>query len=196
MKMKKSNKFTPYNSIATFYFILIYFGINIFNLGAFFDGMTFVESIPKKIALVLNIIFIILIILHYVFYPVKYVVDDTYLIKYRRKNIVFKIKISDLQKVYIWKPSFTKTLSLVLDIFTVAYNITPNFTIISFLFSDCEIDQNDKETEASKCSLKQKEDGYLCEKNESFSIRRCRKLCKALKIVPEYVKPTWRGIIK
>ena len=37
------------------------------------------------------------------FYSVRYVVDDSYLVKYCGKKIVFKVKKSDIKKVYIKK---------------------------------------------------------------------------------------------
>lgn len=113
----------------------------------------------------------------------KYVIDEVYVKRYKGKNVVFKIKQSDVLKIYIKKAPWYDFFAFLLDVLSGGLRYTQG-TNISFVFKECDIMET-VESEIKRKQLKNKyEDKELTEFSDIMSIRQCKKLCKRLKIAP------------
>lgn len=119
------------------------------------------------------------------FYSVKYVVDDIYIVKYRGNKIAFKIKKADIKKVYIKKSRWFSFFGFVYDLIC-GHFIKTHGTCISFVFARCETIKKEN-YEIPRMSLKQDEDKELFEVCEILSSKKCLTLCKKLSITPIFV---------
>ena len=116
----------------------------------------------------------------------KYVVDEIYITKYIKKQPVFKIKIEDVEKIFIkrekWYAFFVSLVGMILE----AGPDEEKLTNTSIAFKRCEIIKKQKYRGFNSI----KPDGYneLFEWCDCYSLRKAKKLCKRLGITPIYVK--------
>lgn len=71
------------------------------------------------------------------FYSCKYVIDDTYITKYKYKKILFKIKIKDIKYIGIRKRPRFRLFKFVFCILNYKFSIH-YFDTISFIYNQCE----------------------------------------------------------
>ena len=123
-----------------------------------------------------------------IFYWGKYVIDDSYMSKYMGKKLVFKIKISDVEKIFIRK---NKWYSFFRFVFFFMLESVPNgkgLTCISFVFKHCEKIKKVSGEHNYDISLKPDSYNEYFERCDVMSLAKCKKLCKKLNIEPIYVK--------
>ena len=72
-----------------------------------------------------------------VFYSCKYVIDDTYITKYKYKKILFKIKIKDIKYLGIRKRPKFRLFKFIFCMLNYKFNIH-YFDTISFIYNQCE----------------------------------------------------------
>ena len=124
----------------------------------------------------------------------RYEIDEEYIRKYDDTSIVFKLKRTDLLKVYVKRAPWYDYWFFLYDILSGGILTWTHGTRISFVFKKCEVlARSDKEkslpTEMPLPSLKHKYDEknlseYVC----SMTYAEAMRLCKILNIVPEILK--------
>ena len=119
----------------------IIFCIEEFNLGLFL------------VSLSLALVFVLSCILFRVFYPYRYEINNEYLIKYRFKKIVLKIKIQDIKKIYVKKQNENIFKIFVSFFFNYDYS-SSYFSGVSFLFDKFEVYDEKIKKEFKRISLK------------------------------------------
>ena len=144
------------------------------------------EPILLIFVLIVNTIPILIFILARLFYNRKFVVENGFLIKYHMKKVIFKIKISDIEKVFVRKGRWYAFPHFVFDM--VAYLMPKNCKIscVSFVFKRCEMLKIDK-MEFDRPELKSSLYNAYFEQSEFFSYTKIKRLCSIINITPEIV---------
>ena len=139
------------------------------------------------IVLCMNIIPTAVFVLVRSFYRIKYVVDDNYIVKFRGKKIVFKIKTEDVEAVFVKKGKWYAIFFVLLSMLCGVEPKDKVFTNISVVFKRCEIIRKEK-GEMFGESLKPEEYDDFFEKNDVMSLRKCIRICEIIKKAPIYIK--------
>ena len=177
------HKIKPLNTIHIYVytaFILLAMPLNILLLTIKFDITLLLTSLIYHAVIVLCYLFTRL------FYSTTYVIDDEFLTEYIKKDVVFKIKISDIEKIYIKKAKWYDFFAFWFDIIPSACCCSHGSTI-SFVFNNYEI-LEERKTEIPRQSIKPRYiDKTAMEHVEIFSRRKCALLCKYLNISAQLV---------
>ena len=129
----------------------------------------------------------LIFILVRVFYNVKYIIDERYLVKYKGKKIVFKISIQDVETVFIRKAKWYAFFPFVLALVCGDIPKGKSLTCLSLVYQNCEIVKEEKR-EIKRPSLKNETYRSFFEHSEFFSLRKCKKICKKMGNDPIFVK--------
>lgn len=138
---------------------------------AFFITCAIITAIPLLVYMFVRI-----------FYSYKYIIDDEYLIKYKKNKIILKIKIKDIKYIIIKKANIIHFLKFIISLIS-GYNLsTSNVTTMSILFEKCEIlnDSNNKEFKRNEV-IENKEPNEK-EYVEILPYRKIKKICKIMNI--------------
>lgn len=110
----------------------------IFNV-IFFDIGFIIVSLDKFdieffiTCILINIIPFLVYIIVRVFYPYKYVINDEYLVKYKKNKIIFKIKIKDIKYIVVKKVNIFNYFKFIISLISY-YNLsTSNVTTMSHI---------------------------------------------------------------
>ena len=140
--------FKPLNNMHLYFMYMFYlFIVPIIDIGCiivcldefdvgFFITCTIITAVPFLVYMFVRI-----------FYPYKYIIDDEYLLKYNRNEIIFKIKIQDIKYIVIKKTNVLNFLKFIISLIS-GYNLsTSNVTTMSIIYDKCEIlnDSNNKD---------------------------------------------------
>ena len=183
--MKKVYK--PLAPVHRFYFILYISVFALFDIAAFcgnFDPLLF------WIVLIYNGTVCIAYFLVRVLYNVKYVIDDNYVYKKRGRKVLFKIKICDLEAIYVKKAKWHSYFAFVFDAFVNEGAKRAHSSSISFVYYNCDLTTSEI-SELSRESLRDQKLRDAFEQNEIFSYRQCKKICEAIVEVDNSI----RGVI-
>ncbi len=143
--------------------IISIFCIQEFDLGVFL------------VSLSIAIVFVLTCILFRVFYPYRYEINNEYLIKYRFKKIILKIKIQDLKKIYVKKQNnIFKIFLCFIEIYDCSISSSSG---VSFIFDEYEIYTEKNKKKLDNTTLKSSSDDSL-EYIEIMSNKKIKKLMK------------------
>ena len=175
-KLKPLSSLYYYRLIALLTFPLLY---DILLLCTPFNIVLFMAAAIYYTVVLLVFFFIRL------FYLERYEVDEEYIKKYIGTRILFKLKRTDLLKVYIKRAPWYDYWFYLYDILSGGILTWTHGTCVSFVFKECEVsEQLDKEMPLP--SLKHKYDEkYLSEYVDTLTFREASHLCGILNIVPE-----------
>ena len=179
MKKKHEYKFKPFDNAYFFIFGMLY----IFPIG-FFDILAIIcrNDALSSVCLIMTILTILAHIFVRIFYHYKYIIDETYLTKYKGKKVIFKVKKSDIKIILVKKAKLSNYIKLFISL-VAHYNITSlNITNMSFLFNDCEIIQDYGDIDMKRESLKGNEYSDYKEYIEILSYRKIKKIIKKLNV--------------
>ena len=112
-------------------------------------------------------------------YNISYVIDEEYIFKKRGKKVVFKIKIADLQAIYVKKAKWHSYFEFLIDAFVNEGAKHAHSSSISFIYHNCDVVASET-LELSRESLKDQKYRNAFERNEIFSYRQCKKICEAI----------------
>lgn len=177
--MPKKQIIKPRDNYHTYFLFLAFLVFLPFDLVLLFGF----DMLLFKIVLIANSIFIGILAVGRIVYPVKFVFDGEALTKYNGKKIVYKIKLENIEAVFIQKG---KKRSFIVFIFQTLCQLKPDgdyMTSISFVFNSYDIKGEAKNTEPY-LSLKPKEYNRFYERCDILSFRKCKRLCKFMKITP------------
>ena len=122
------------------------------------------------------------------FYPEKYVIEESYISKYKWKKLIFKIKISDIDKIFIRKNKWYSFFRFCLHFLFQTVPDGDALTCVSFVFKRCEAIKKVPSGFNSRIFLKPDSYNEHFEFGDVMSLAKCKKLCKKLNIEPTYVK--------
>ena len=115
-------------------------------------------------------------------YNIRYVIDEHYLIKYKGKEIVFKVPIGDLDAVSIQKAKF--------PLLKLWYRVTPyghteekDLTCLYFVSRKCEVLKQEAKENAYE-SISNRSTPSFFRQREFFSFHKCKRICRALGMKP------------
>jgi hypothetical protein len=132
--------------------------------------------------IIMNLVPIITWIFARILYPNKYIVDNNYLIKYRRKQIVFKIKIDDIKCIYIKRMRISSFFSFIYEAICGPFK-KAHGTSISIAYKNHEIKEHEI-LELPRESLITDNCEELFQHCEILSYGKCIKLCKKIHMTP------------
>ena len=184
---KRKLVFKPLDNVQFHYFLLAMLAVLIPNIALITDFAN--SDLGFRISmLIINSIIVFAFVLAKIIFWEKYVVDDIYITKYVKKRIVFRIKIKDVEKIFVRKEKGYEVLAIAVVSMLLA-DPTPfeeKLTNTSIAFKRCEIIKEQKHRVLNSI----KPDGYneLFEWCDCYSLRKAKKLCKRLGITPTYVK--------
>ena len=186
--------FKPHDNIRICSFSIIFLILLFPNFIAIIYDIThttiFPTSIFAMIMIWVDILTLLAYFLAYIIYPTKYVIVDGYLVKTYHREELFKIKTSDIEKIYIKKSKqwyvFFRTI-IALGLGDPMLDLDSFLTKISFIFSKSEFVQPEENQDNPTLSLKSPLDLNKQERYETLSLRKCKKICKILKIEPIYI---------
>ncbi len=132
--------FKPLNNMHLYFMYIFYLLIvAIIDIGCIivcldeFDVEFFITCV-----ILTAIPFIVYIIVR-ILYPYKYIIDNDYLLKYKRNKIIFKIKINDIKHIVVKKTNVLNFLKFIISLIS-GYNLsTSNVTTMSIIYEKCEI---------------------------------------------------------
>lgn len=178
-------KFKPIDNVCTgilFPYLIIAVPVSV---GFLADGLARLDILSVILFSVFCILPLAVFILARVLYRYKYVVDGDKLVKYKGKEIVFKIKKQDINRIYIRKCGIKGYFD-----FIASYGDTAFCTAISLTYDDCDISipqTYDPFYNLKRESFKLEDDVSLHEYVELISYARALKLCRILNIKPTVV---------
>ena len=189
--MKRTFKFKPKDNVRLYYLTIEFLILLIPNIGAFIYDIThttiFSISIFGMVVLALDFLFLFFYFISYIACPEKYIIDDTYFTKKYRGEELFKIKKSDIEKIYVVKAKKCRIFGDIAATFIaadVSFDPSSILTRVSFIFSKCEFVQYEKKQNNPKLSLRSPLDFDKIERYDTLSFRKCKQICKALNIEP------------
>ena len=113
-----------------------------------------------------------------------FISDSGYLIHKKRKKVLWKIKLTDIKKVYIQKPQKGDFFRFYYDLYDRGFlRLPPHGTRLSFVFQTCEILKR-VEFPSAYGSVKPCGDNAFFERIGVFSFKRCYRFCKNLGLTP------------
>ena len=183
VKTKNTYKFKPQDNVHTC------ISVCAFLLLVPFDVMLLIgkDSLSLLILLIINSASFLIAVISRLLYGRKYKIDDEYLIKYRHRKIIFKIKVADIDGVFIRRRSpwsfFVFIYYLVIG---NGYISGERLTNLSIVFKKCEVIKQDKD-EAYRISIKPEAFASYYEHCEIISFRKCKKICAQLGIDPIFI---------
>ena len=150
-----------------------------------FDICLFIA--PFEVSLLITVLlmnFIPILVYTFIrfFYNIRYVVDDAYVIKYRKNKVVLKIRRDDLDEIYIQKGGMKFFGQFFISIIFNTGFSKPFCTTMSFTFRNYDVIAAYNNVEIPRPSIK--DDSSMFEYVEILSYRRCMRLCKYLNIEP------------
>lgn len=175
---KRNYTFKPLNNIHMLYLIFTLLIFTPFDITLLFH---YSPSLLITVVL-MNMLPLAIFAIVRMFFNTKYVVDDDYVIKYHGKKIVLKIKISDVNGIYIKKAKWFSFFTFIYEAICSPFT-QPHGTSFSLVFEKCDVIYPLKQ-EIPRKSLISNNQKDLLEYCEILSFRRCKKLCKKLQIVP------------
>ena len=188
--MRKKKLITkPRDNYHVYFLFLAILAFFPFDLGLLFG----LDELLLKIVLIANSIFVCLFVLVRIVYPEKIVLDGDALIKYNGRNIVYKIKLENIEAVFVQKG---KKRSFILFIFHALFQVVPDgdyMTSISLVFNSYDVKGDEKITE-SYLSLKPKEYNRFYERCEILSFQKCKKICDFMEIEPVILENSKKAI--
>ena len=134
------------------------------------------EGVAILVALVMLVLPWLVWLASWLFYPFFYVVDEEYLTKYKKEKVVFRVKIADIQAIFINKVRWTYYFKAFLDCLFFYIIRTP--TSISFVFQQCEVltAYKQKNMEVIRNSLKDEKFKHCFEYVEILSYKKAKKI--------------------
>lgn len=175
--------FKPLNNLHLYFMCFAY----IFNV-IFFDIGFIIVSLDKFdieffiTCILINIIPFLVYIIVRVFYPYKYVINDEYLVKYKKNKIIFKIKIKDIKYIVVKKVNIFNYFKFIISLISY-YNLsTSNVTTMSFVYEKFDIldDLNNKEFKREEVveNREANEKEYV----EILPYKKIKQICKLMNI--------------
>lgn len=136
--------------------------------------------------MIIDLVILLVYIITRIIYPAKYEIKDGYLTKYRSKKKIFQIKVQDIEAIYIKRGKWYSLL--VFFIQTIFATLAEEDTMSSFsiVFKRCEIIKTEKRDTVSP-SLKGNSCPDMFEHCDIMSVRKCKKLCKMIGVIPRFV---------
>ena len=183
---KRKLVFKTLDNVQLHFFLIFSLMMAPLNIAATPDLLNNFDFWAFLLLAILNFLIIGGFVLSKIIFWEKYVIDETYITKYVKKQPVFKIKIEDVEKIFIRKEKpyafFVSLFYLVLE----GPLDEDMLTNTSIAFKRCEIIKKPKYGRFYSI----KPDGYneLFEWCDCYSLGKAKKLCKKLGITPTYVK--------
>ena len=117
-----------------------------------------------------------------VFYPYKYVINNEYLVKYKKNKIIFKIKIKDIKYIVVKKVNIFNYFKFIISLISY-YNLsTSNVTTMSFIYEKFDIldDLNNKEFKREE--VVENKEANEKEYVEILPYKKIKQICKLMNI--------------
>lgn len=176
-------RFKPLNNMHLYFMYFAYiFDIAFFDIGCiivcfdefdveFFITCVILTAIPFFAYMIVRLL-----------YPYKYIIDNEYLLKFKRNKIIFKIKIEDIKYIVIKKTNVLNFLKFIISLIS-GYNLsTSNITTMSIIYEKCEIlnDSNNKDFKREEVV----ENKEINEKEyvEILPYKKIKQICKIMNI--------------
>ena len=130
--------FKPANNLHLSFMALFYiFIVSFFDIGFLITLLDIFDFEYMLFCIILTTSPLIIHFIVRVFYPYKYMINDEYLIKYKKNKIIFKIKKSDIRYVLIKKTNIFIFIKFVLSLIIYDYS-TEYLTTASIVFEKCD----------------------------------------------------------
>ena len=174
--------FKPLNNLhlqltSAFYLIGLFFDIGF--MVSLKDGFNVHFLIT---CLVISAIPLLLYIFARLGYPYKYEINNNYLIKYKNKSIVFKIRVCDIEYIIVKKANVLNYFKFIGSLFIGDFS-TKNLTTMSIIYKKCEVLDESIIYEFDRCKMMNKS-GDLKEYVEILSF-------KKIKIISSLIDKRW-----
>ena len=175
--------FKPLNNMHLYFMYIIYlFIVTIIDIGCIivcldeFDVEFFITCV-----ILTAIPFIVYIIVR-ILYPYKYIIDNDYLLKFKRNKIIFKIKINDIKQIVVKKTNVLNFFRFIISLIS-GYNLsTLNVTTMSIIYEKCEIFNDFNNKDFKREEVVESKGTNEIEYVEILSYRKIRKISEIMNI--------------